>query len=105
MAILDKDTYFNKLHERIGNDTSEEALTFLEDMTDTYNDMANRANGDGVDWKSKYNELDKTWREKYRHRFLNSDGGNPNPIPQSEVEKEYNPESITFDDLFKQKGE
>ena len=101
MAVLDKDTFFNRLHERIGTDTSEESLTFLEDMTDTYNDLSNRASGDGIDWKAKYNDLDKSWKEKYRHRFFHSDGGNPDPIIHNDGEDEYNPEGVTFDSLFK----
>lgn len=105
MAVLDRETFFNALHERVGNDTSEEALTFLENMTDTYNDMSKRATGDGTDWKAKFEENDKAWRDKYKHRFFNSDGGNPAPIQHIADEEEYNPEGVTFDDLFKKKGD
>lgn len=101
MAVLNKDEFFNTLHNHIGSDTSEESLTFLENMTDTYNDLAGRASGDGIDWHERYNELDKTWRDKYRHRFFTSDGGNYNPPNNDVDEDEYNPSSITYDSLFK----
>ena len=100
MAVLDKDTFFTKLHERVGTDTSEESLSFLEDMSDTYNELEKRANGDGVDWEKKYNDLDASWRERYRHRFFGGDAGNPNSINSKNDPDEYDPENVGFDDLF-----
>ena len=101
MAVLDKESFFNKLHEKVGNDTSEESITFLEDMTDTYNDLQKKANGDGVDWEKKYHELDETWKAKYRHRFFTSDGGNYEPPSgQNSDEDEYDPEAVTINSLF-----
>lgn len=102
MAVLDKDKFFSVLHEKIGTDTSEESLTFLEDMTDTYNELEKRAKGDGEDWEKKYHELDKAWRDKYRHRFFTSDGGNYEPAKgQNGDEDEYDPEAVTYNSLFK----
>jgi hypothetical protein len=103
MAVLDKEKFFSTLHERIGTDTSEESLNFLEDMTDTYNDLEKRANGDGEDWEKKYHELDRSWREKYRHRFFTSDGGNIPPMGDDDEDEGYNPESITYGSLFEVK--
>ena len=100
MAVLSKDQFFTKLHERVGTDTSEESLGFLEDMTDTYNELEKKANGDGVDWQKKYNDLDASWRERYRHRFMSGDGGNPNSFEQPKGADEYDPESISMEDLF-----
>ena len=102
MPILDKEKYFNRLHERIGTDTSDEAISFLEDMTDTFNDLEKRANGNGEDWKKKYQELDEAWKAKYRHRFMNSDGGY---CGVDMNKKEEVKEEVTFEDLFKKKGE
>lgn len=96
MPVLDRDKYFERLHEKIGTDTSDEAISFLEDMTDTYNDLAKRANGDGEDWPTKYRELDEAWKAKYRHRFLNSDGGY---APPDENRKEEVKE-VSINDLF-----
>lgn len=100
MAVLNKDTFFSKLHERVGTDTSEESLSFLEDMSDTYNDLESRANGDGVDWEKKYNELDASWRARYRHRFFSGDAGTPNTNNPDHNTEEYDPENVGFDDLF-----
>ena len=37
MAVLNKEDLFNKIKERIGDATDEETLTFVEDVTDTFN--------------------------------------------------------------------
>lgn len=97
MPVLDKETYFNRVHERIGNDTSDEAISFLEDMTDTFNDLEKRANGDGENWRKKYEELDASWKAKYRHRFMNSDGGYAGEPSETKDE----PKEVTISDLFK----
>ena len=61
MAVLDRDNFFNRIKERLGEDDSEEALSYLEDMTDTWED-----------WEEKYNNLDAEWRKRYRDRFFNT---------------------------------
>ena len=33
MAVLNKEQFLARLQERIGEDTSDEAMTFIEDMT------------------------------------------------------------------------
>lgn len=80
MAVLSREDFFSHLQEQMGTNTSDEAMQFIEDMTDTYNDMENRANGNGTDWEQKYHELDEAWKTKYKRRFFSS-GGRSN-IPQ-----------------------
>lgn len=70
MATLDREMFFERIKERLGEDKSDEALSFLEDVTDTYNDLERRAAGDGEDWKGKYEALDGEWRKRYRERFF-----------------------------------
>lgn len=106
MAILNQEEFFNRLHERLGTDTSDESITFMEDMTDTYNDLVKRANDNNGDWERKYHELDESWKAKYKHRFFSgSNGGNPNyPMGNNDdgsEEDTYDPESVTFKNLFK----
>lgn len=102
MAKLNRDDFFKRIHERMPDVTSEEDISFLEDMTDTYNDLENRALNDSEDWKRKYEENDRSWREKYKHRFFN--GGDRAVPPMSKKEKEeedqISPEEITVEDLF-----
>lgn len=98
MPVLDKKALFDKLHTFIGDDTSEEAISFMEDVTDTYNDMETRATSDGEYWKKKYEDNDAAWKVKYRHRFFSSDGGN---YEQPQEKPEITGETIKVDDLFR----
>ena len=101
MAVKTKDELLEIIKERIGDDTSDETISFIEDITDTLSDYEEKAtNSDTEDWKTKYEENDKMWREKYRERFFSK-----------EVEKEDEDfsddevKSLSYDDLFEEKEE
>ena len=101
MAVRTKDELLEIIRERIGDDTSDETISFIEDITDTLSDYEEKAtNSDTEDWKTKYEENDKMWREKYRERFFSK-----------EVEKEDEDFSddevkfLSYDDLFEEKEE
>ena len=100
MSVLNRDEFFNRVHQRVGTDNSDEAIKFIEDMSDTFNSLEERANGDGTDWEKKYHELDESWKKKYRHRFFS--GGIKCPPPETEEKKKKDGSSITIDDLFEQ---
>lgn len=100
MAVLKKEEFFTRLHTKLGEDTSDDSIAFLEDMTDTYNELENRANGNGEDWEKKYHDLDETWKKRYRHRFFSGASGNYDPREDKDP-NEYDPESVSVDDLFK----
>ena len=92
MAVLNKEEFM-----RIGEDTSDEAMTFVEDMTDTFNDLETRSSGNNDEqWKQKYDELDKSWRKKYRDRFFNSETTPAN----TKDEQEDDAKEKTYADLF-----
>lgn len=105
MAVLSRDDFFERLQARMGEDTSDDAIAFLEDMTDTYNEMEQRANGDGVDWEQRYHDLDNSWKEKYRHRFFSSGGGTYQPPAGKDDDPDDGEQrraaTIGFKDLFK----
>lgn len=94
MAIRTKEELFNLLKDRVGEDTSDESLAFLEDVQDTVNDLESRVGS--TDWKQKYEDNDKMWRDKYKQRFFSSE-----PIKKEEEEEE-KPKKLTFEDLFKE---
>ena len=68
--VKTKDEILEAIKAKIGEDTSDEAIALLEDVTDTLNDYDNKANTD-TDWKAKYEENDKEWRKRYTDRFFN----------------------------------
>lgn len=101
MAVRTKDELLEIIRGRIGDDTSDETISFVEDITDTLSDYEEKAtNSNNEDWKTKYEENDKMWREKYRERFFSK-----------EVEKEDEDfsedevKSLSYDDLFEEKEE
>ena len=101
MAVLSKDDFFERIKNSVGDDSSDESISFIEDMSDTYNDMERRINeGDGIDWEQKYKENDAAWKKRYTNRFFN---GSTQYNEQKDVDDEkeqYDPNSITFNDLF-----
>lgn len=95
--VKGKDELLNQIKEIVGDNTDDSTLNFLTDITDTIDDYETRVN-DQTDWKSKYEQNDAEWRQKYKDRFFNKgDDNDPSPPnPDSE------PEPITrFDQLFK----
>ena len=91
-----------KIKGVLGDDKSDESIKILEDITDTYNDLVSKQ-GDGEDWKQKFVENDKMWREKYTSRFFDSAAtSDPAPVPKIEekTEEEVRAESIQIKDLF-----
>ena len=92
--VKTKDELLASIKERFKDDTSDETISFIEDVSDTINDLETRAS-DETDWKSKYEENDKQWREKYRDRFFNSEGDGNKPLDEEQ------PKPMSFDDLFK----
>lgn len=91
MAVKTVDEIMKKVRERIGEDDSDEAIGFIEDISDTLESFSN-----AEDWKTKYEENDKKWREKYRDRFFTS----KEEMEEDEIEEPEEKEKKKFEDLF-----
>jgi hypothetical protein len=82
-----RDEFMGAIRSIIGENNSDEALAFVENMADTYDAMTS------TDWEARYAQLDTEWREKFKQRFF--EGANePSPAktePKTEIE---------IDDLF-----
>lgn len=89
MAVISGEDLLRRISERIGEDNSDEALSLLEDASDTIADFEAR---ESEDWETKYKENDAEWRKKYRERFENGtdDGKKEETIIETK----------TYDDLF-----
>lgn len=98
MAIKTREEIINALTSQLGSDSSDTAIGLLEDVTDTLADYENRANGDGVDWKEKYETNDKAWRDKYIARFNSGVDIDDFDAPQHKEK----PKVLTFENLFKE---
>lgn len=102
MAIKTQEELLNGIRGLLADDTSDESLSLLEDVSDTLNNLT--AN-DNEDWKKKYEENDKEWRKKYRDRFFNTGSDDVKNLDMNpEQEKEDKPIKMRFEDLFETKG-
>lgn len=99
MAIVSNEDLIQRLTALIGESTTDENISLIEDVTDTLQDYTERTK-DTTDWKEKYAENDREWRKRYTERFANNDGqGDENSQHQ---EGSQNSEKLTFDSLFKE---
>lgn len=99
MAVKTREEILESFKTRLGENPDDESISFLEDVTDTLDDFEKRANGDGTDWKSKYEENDANWRKKYTERFFSVEP-EPEPKPAPKPEPDNTPRA--FSDLFKE---
>lgn len=97
MAVKTRDEIVEAVRERIGEDTSDKAISLLEDVTDTFTDYETRV-ADKTDWKTKYNELDASWRKKYMERFSGKTGEEVKKEQEEQIKDDSEPR--TFDELF-----
>ena len=92
MAKLSKDELIEKVKKYIGDRTDDETIEIIEDITDSID------SSDADEWKRKYEENDKMWRDKYVSRFFDKKEEEfETPTEHEEEEKEYN----SYEDLFK----
>ena len=76
--IKSKDEILALIKERIGEDTSDEAIQIVEDVPDTLNDYE--------------------WRKKYRDRFFEGEA----PKEKESEEETEEVKSYSYEDLFKE---
>lgn len=97
MAVRTRDEIVEAVRTRIGEDTSDEAISLLEDVTDTLTDYETRV-ADKTDWKAKYDEMDASWRKKYMDRFSGTTGEEVKEEQEEQIKDDSEPR--TFDELF-----
>lgn len=94
MAIKTIEEIMGAVRARVGEDTSDEAITFVEDVSDTLTSLSS-----AEEWKKKYEDNDAEWRKRYQDRFFN-------PEKVENIEPENKPEEkterLTFEELFKE---
>ena len=95
MAILTKEQLMESIKNRVGEDTSDEALAFIENVNDTIENMSSDKN---TDWKAKYEENDAAWRQKYKDRFFNSSSEDDDDVFEEDDKKK----PMTYEALFEE---
>lgn len=95
MAILTREQLMESIRNRVGDDTSDEALAFIENVNDTIENMSSDKN---TDWKAKYEENDAAWRQKYKDRFFNSSSEDKD----DDFEEDEKKKPMTYEALFEE---
>lgn len=93
MAKLSKDELIEKVKQYVGDRTDDETIEIIEDISDSID------SSDADEWRQKFEENDKMWRDKYISRFLEKKEDElDTPTEHEDEEKEYN----SFEDLFEE---
>jgi hypothetical protein len=90
MAKLSKDELIEKVKKYVGDRTDDETIEIIENISDSID------SSDADEWKKKYEENDKMWRDKYISRFFEKNNEENEDTTNEDDEKEYK----TFEDLF-----
>lgn len=108
--ILSREEFFERLKKFTENMTDDDSLSFIEDVSDTYNDLERIVKENSDTWKKKYEETQEYWKKRYYDRFFKGDMySNPNERPAEDTEPEDGDgevkETITIDELFTPESE
>jgi hypothetical protein len=98
MAVKNMQELIDSAKAIIGENTSDEALAFMDDLSDTITDYDTKTK-DNTDWKTKYEENDATWRKRYSDRFSGK------PVDDEDEDDSYelpDPPKKTYLDLFEE---
>ncbi len=94
MAVKTREEILESLRGRFGDEPTDEDITMLEDITDTFTDLEEKTS-DATNWKNKYEENDKAWKKKYSERFFSKE------VDVSDDKDEPDDKTMkTYDDLF-----
>lgn len=110
---LTREEYITSISSIIGERTDDEALKFVEDMTDTFDGLAkkeveetiNKLNDTIAELTDKNKAIEEEWRKKYRDRFYSGSDEEENPSNQTNIDDGTvidSDENITIEDLFKE---
>lgn len=96
--VKSKEEIIASLKSIIGENNSDEAITLLEDVTDTLSVDNSAVTAELEDMKQKYTDLDNEWRKRYRDRFY----GDVDTSEDDVLRDALKPQALTYDSLFEE---
>lgn len=101
MAVRTKEEIMQMIRERVGENTDDDTIKFVEDVSDTLDDYDNKT-GTAAEWEQRYNDNDAEWRKRYTERFFSAaptgdQNTSPDPDPEDPADHEA---PKTYDELF-----
>ena len=105
MPQLNRDDFMARINSRLGDDNSEDALSFMRDMADTFDGLSSQptdvvSKSDFDNLQGRYDELSRNYRERFMSSPIVPQEPEP-PNPNDEAEQRA--KSIGFKDLFSTK--
>lgn len=105
---MTKDDYKERFASFFGESPDDNALSFMEDLTDTLEELYNNSGNNNAKYtEEQYKELDAKWRKKYTERFYSNTKDKKQSKPESDEDSEDKEEAekerlqnIKIDDLF-----
>lgn len=97
MAIKSKDEILSAIRSRFEEDTSDETIAFIEDVSDTFTDLENKGKPSGKDWEAEAKRIDEEWRKRYKERFFSG----KTVEDDDDFDDPDEPKTYKFEDLFK----
>lgn len=98
--VKTKEEIIEAIKNKIGDSTEDNDISLLEDISDTIDDLNDKVTNAG-DWKTKYEENDKAWKQKYIDRFSNKEANKEiEEHLEKEKEEKTEPKKLTFEQLF-----
>ena len=101
MAVITTDVFMERINGLIGENSDDDTLAMLGDFKDTL-DANSHANDRIAELQREKDELDASWRKKYRERFFK--GGSDDEDFGVDFSEHGGSERKTFESLFT-KGE
>lgn len=93
MAVKTKAELLEAIRGVVGESTDDSALAIIEDVSDSIDSL--EANS-GTDWKTKYEQNDAAWRQRYKDRFF---AASDSVVDADDPDDE---RPLTFEALFKE---
>lgn len=105
MAVMKLDELLKLVTDKFGETPDDDALTIIENISDTFNDMSGKVSDDWQKEKARLEQAvidkDNEWRKKYTERFVTGkDSSNEKGNNESGNEDEFDETNIEIDDLF-----
>ena len=100
MAIKSREELLDALQNIVGENRDDYVLSFIEDVTDTFNDLETKQ-GTPItndEYEQKLKDQDAAWRQKYYDRFFGK--GDEKPAPPASNPEPVNVEPTHYEDLF-----
>lgn len=99
--IRNKEELLSAINTLLAENTSDEALGFIEDFTDTFTSFEGKEPSE--DWKTKYDQLDADWRARYKERFFNPGVSPEEVIDEQKENVSDDGDKRTYEELFKER--